>query len=158
MTYAHLKSGVWTEISGPFVISDTSYPPNWPVLVSPAQRAAVGIKTIVNQSVAPPPGKVFSTFAPDLIDVAGAPTRVATFIDAPAPQRRLIPKSTVQERVNATGKLDAVLALLLAPGNAIYYARWFAPDWPNVYFDDPGLLLILGAVGCTAPQIATITA
>lgn len=73
-------------------------------------------------------------------------------------ERRSLKKSVVQERVNAIGKLDAVLALLLAPGNAIYYARWFAPDWPEVYADDAGLMTILTAVGCTADQIAAVTA
>lgn len=75
---------------------------------------------------------------------------------APEVLRRLLPKSLVQERVNNIGKLDDVLALLMAPGNAIFYARWFAPDWPNVYYDDAGLLSILGAVGCTPTQITAI--
>ena len=76
---------------------------------------------------------------------------------APAdPPRRLIPKSVVQERVHLVGKLDLALAALNS--DAISFARWFAPDWPNVYFDDPGLLAILEAIGCTAEEIAAITA
>lgn len=75
----------------------------------------------------------------------------------PPPQpRRLIAKSTVQERVNTIGKLDEVLAVLNS--QSIFFARWFAPDWPNVYFDDEGLLTILAAVGCTPAEIETITA
>jgi hypothetical protein len=73
----------------------------------------------------------------------------------PAP-RRLLAKSTVQERVNAIGKLDEVMTVLNS--QPIYFARWFAPDWPNVYFDDEGLLAILAAVGCTEAEIETITA
>lgn len=73
----------------------------------------------------------------------------------PAP-RRLIKKSIVQERVNAIGKLGTVLTALNA--EPLYFARWFAPDWPNVYADDEGLLAVLTAVGCTEGEIATITA
>ena len=75
---------------------------------------------------------------------------------APSPPRRLIEKSVVQERVNAIGKLDEVMAVLNS--QPIYFARWFAPDWPNVYFDDEGLLAILAAVGCTEAEIEAITA
>lgn len=70
--------------------------------------------------------------------------------------RRLIPKSLIQERVNAIGKLDEAFAILQA--QPIFFGRWFAPDWPNVYFDDPGLLQILAAAGCTPEEIAQITA
>jgi len=72
------------------------------------------------------------------------------------PPRRLIPKSVVQERMHALGKLgDAFAALNSSP---IYFGRWFAPDWPNVYFDDEGLLQILSAIGCTEAEIDAITA
>lgn len=74
----------------------------------------------------------------------------------PDPPRRLIDKSVVQERVNAIGKLDDVMALLNS--QAIYFARWFVPGWTEVYFDDADLLAILAAVGCTPAQIETITA
>lgn len=70
-----------------------------------------------------------------------------------------IPKSTVQERVNTLGLWSAVMNVLMPGGvPTIYYARWFAPDWPNVYADDAGLLQILQAAGATAAQIAQITA
>jgi hypothetical protein len=72
------------------------------------------------------------------------------------PARRLIAKSLVQERVHAIGKLgDAFTALQSQP---IYFGRWFAPDWPNVYADDEGLLAILVAIGCSPAEIETITA
>lgn len=80
------------------------------------------------------------------------------FVSPPAPEapRRLIPKSVVQERANAVGKLDALMAALLA--NPLYFSRWFAPNHPNVYFDDADMLTLLNAVGCTEAQIADITA
>jgi hypothetical protein len=68
----------------------------------------------------------------------------------------MIPKSTIQERVNNIGKLGAVLSALQT--EPINYVRWFAPDWPQVYFDDAGMLAVLKAVGCTDAQIAIITA
>lgn len=72
------------------------------------------------------------------------------------PMRRTIPKSVIQERVNIIGKLDDVLTILNS--QAIMFARWFAPDWPNVYFDDEGMLQLLTIVGCTPEEIETITA
>lgn len=72
------------------------------------------------------------------------------------PPRRLIPKSTVQERCAAIGKLDELMTALLA--NPLYFGRWFASDWPRVYADDEGLLAMLRAVGCTPEQIAEVTA
>lgn len=70
--------------------------------------------------------------------------------------RRLIPKSVIHERVNDIGKLDAALSALQS--QAILYARWFAPDWPNVYADDPEMLTLLSAIGCTEAEITEITA
>ncbi len=74
----------------------------------------------------------------------------------PTPPRRIIPKSVVQERMNDIGKLGAAFTALNS--NPIFFGRWFAPDWPNVYFDDEGLLMVLSAIGCTPAQIETITA
>lgn len=74
----------------------------------------------------------------------------------PEPVRRLIPKSVVQERMNDIGKLGAAFAALNS--NPIFFGRWFAPDWPNVYFDDEGLLSILAAIGCTEAEVASVTA
>lgn len=77
----------------------------------------------------------------------------------PAPYvRRLLPKSVVQERAHALGKLAPIMAILRSEGQEINYARWFASDWPRVYFDDPAMLALLQAVGCTEAQIAEITA
>ncbi len=75
--------------------------------------------------------------------------------DGPVP-RRLIAKSTVTERVIDLGKIGDVHALLQA--QPIFHAQWFAPDWPNVYADDPGLIIVLNAVGCTEAEILAITA
>lgn len=85
-------------------------------------------------------------------DLAGIGV-LATEVEDP---RRLVRKSLVQERVNAIGKLSEAFAALNA--NPLAFGRWFAPDWPEVYFDDEGLLSILQSIGCTAEQIEVITA
>jgi hypothetical protein len=82
------------------------------------------------------------------------PVWIVTYGEA-APVRHLLPKSVVQERINAIGKLGDVLTVLNS--QPIFFARWFAPDWPNVYFDDEALLAILAGVGCTPAEIETIT-
>jgi len=101
----------------------------------------------------PPEGQIVTGSVIELQD--GAPVQVPTYGAAP---RRLIPKSVVQARADDVGKLGLVMALLLQPENAVYFARWFAPDWPNVYADDPQMLAMLGAVGCTEEEIVEITA
>ncbi|WFP61479.1 hypothetical protein [Mesorhizobium sp. WSM4904] len=63
---------------------------------------------------------------------------------APA-ARQLVLKSVVQARIIAAGKMPQAYAVLTA--NPIYFARWFAPDHPAVYCDDPdavGLVRLLG--------------
>ena len=74
----------------------------------------------------------------------------------PVPDRLQLPKSVVMARVNAAGKFDAVNAVFAQQPFLMF--QWLSPDWPNVYADDPGLLQVLGAVGCTADQVAAITA
>lgn len=73
----------------------------------------------------------------------------------PAPRRQL-PKSTVHARLTAVGKLAAAFAII--QGDPSLFGQWFAPDWPNVYVDDAGLLQVLQAAGCTADEIAQVTA
>lgn len=75
-----------------------------------------------------------------------------------APKRRLIRKSVVQDRLIAMDKIKPILNVLRADGNEAYYVKWFAPDWPRVYFDDPDMLTLLGVISLTADQIATVTA
>lgn len=73
----------------------------------------------------------------------------------PAPRAELR-KSTVVARLDAIGKLAPVWSILNA--QPILFAQWFAPDWPNVYCDDAGMLQVFQAAGLTAEQIATVTA
>ncbi|MCZ8546906.1 hypothetical protein OOJ09_22190 [Mesorhizobium qingshengii] len=43
------------------------------------------------------------------------------------------------------GKMGDAYAALT--GNPIYFARWFAPDHPSVYCDDPDALILVQALG-----------
>lgn len=59
--------------------------------------------------------------------------------------RPTVLKSLVQARIIDAGKMGQAYEALTA--NPIYFARWFAPDRPEVYCDDPdavGLILALG--------------
>lgn len=66
-------------------------------------------------------------------------------VEDAVPLRTLIRKSIVQQRLIDTGKMNAAYAALTS--NATYFARWFAPDRPQVYCDDPDALQLLAAIG-----------
>lgn len=68
----------------------------------------------------------------------------------PAPPRRLLPKSTVTARLIELGVIAETLAMLRTDPAA--YARWFTPDWPEVFADDEGLLTFFGPAGLNLTQ------
>jgi hypothetical protein len=70
---------------------------------------------------------------------------------AALPDRRPVPKSLIVMRLNAAGKLAAASSAL----NADIYARerWYAPDKPAIYADDPEALALLEAIGADAEDI-----
>ncbi|RWM92872.1 MAG: hypothetical protein EOR84_18745 [Mesorhizobium sp.] len=53
------------------------------------------------------------------------------------PPRQTVLKSLVQARI-----IEAALTQ-----NPVYFARWFAPDRPEVYCDDPDAILLVTALG-----------
>jgi hypothetical protein len=63
---------------------------------------------------------------------------------APA-ARRMVLKSVVQARIIDAGKMPQAYAALTS--NPIYFARWFAPDRPEVYSDDPDAVGLIRALG-----------
>lgn len=65
--------------------------------------------------------------------------------------RRKVRKSVVQARLIEAGKMDAAYAALTS--NAAYFARWFAPDHPEVYADDTDALQLLASIGADAGAI-----
>lgn len=73
----------------------------------------------------------------------------------PPPPRRELPKLTVQARLKGLGRLAAAWSALQADPDK--FGRWFL-DGLNVYADDPDLLAMLSAIGCTADEIAQVTA
>jgi len=60
-------------------------------------------------------------------------------------ERRLVAKSVIIARLQAAGKLAAASAAI----NADLYVRerWYAPDRPAIYADDPEALALLTAIG-----------
>jgi hypothetical protein len=77
--------------------------------------------------------------------VGGAPKFVNTLADAPPSPRQMVQKSVVQSRIIDAGKMGDAYAALT--GNPIYFARWFAPDHPSVYCDDPDAVILVQALG-----------
>lgn len=72
-------------------------------------------------------------------------------VQPPAPPRRMIRKSIVEQRLRAAGKMDAAFALLLKSGDA--WTRWYSREHPDVYADDPESLALLEAIGADAETI-----
>jgi len=69
-------------------------------------------------------------------------------------ERTMVRKSIVQQRLIDAGKMDEAYAALTA--NPTYFARWFAPDRPQVYCDDPDALLLLQAIGADPEVIMAV--
>lgn len=65
--------------------------------------------------------------------------------------RRKVRKSIVQARLIAVGKMGEAYTVLTA--NPIFFARWFAPDHPEVYADDPDAIALLIAIGANPESI-----
>lgn len=74
----------------------------------------------------------------------------AAYTEPPAP-RRMIRKSLVQQRLIDTGFMDRAYLVLTSQPAA--FARWFAPDHPEVYTDDPDALVMLAAIGADPEAI-----
>lgn len=68
---------------------------------------------------------------------------ISNYIEPPA-ERAMIAKSTVMQRIIDAGKMGSAFAALTA--NPIYFARWFAPDHPAVFSDDPDAVAFVVAL------------
>lgn len=69
----------------------------------------------------------------------------------PEPPRRMLRKSLVQQRLIEAGLMDRAYLVLTSQPAA--FARWFAPDHPEVYADDPDALAMLAAIGADASTV-----
>lgn len=65
--------------------------------------------------------------------------------------RRKVLKSVVQARLIDAELMDA--AKLALDSNSAYFARWFAPDHPEVYADDPDAISLIRAIGADPETI-----
>lgn len=99
-----------------------------------------------------PDGKI-TTGSPRYEEDGGTVRQVFDVKDAPLPpaERRMVRKSTVQARLIASGLMEIAYAVLTS--NPIAFARWFAPDQPSVYADDPDALTFLAAVGADVETV-----
>jgi len=82
--------------------------------------------------------------------VAGVVRYVHLLEDAPT-VRRKVRKSTVQARLIDMGLMEATYSALTA--SPVNFARWFAPDQPEVYADDPDALALLAVIGADANSV-----
>lgn len=62
--------------------------------------------------------------------------------------RRMVRKSTIIARLT-DHQLDQAISML----SVRQAERWRAPDQPAVYFDDPDMLLVLGAIGADVEHV-----
>lgn len=67
--------------------------------------------------------------------------------------RQMVLKSVVQARIIEAGKMQQAYAMLTA--NPVYFARWFAPDRPEVYCDDHDAVAMVRALGLDPDDILT---
>lgn len=72
-------------------------------------------------------------------------------LPGPIAARRMIRKSIVQQRLIGAGLMEAAYAALTS--QPVAFARWFAPDHPEVYADDPDALALIAALGADAETV-----
>ncbi len=64
---------------------------------------------------------------------------------SPEPARLMVAKSVVQQRIIDAGQIGVAFAILQS--DPAKFARWFAPDHPAVYCDDPDAIALVAALG-----------
>jgi hypothetical protein len=70
---------------------------------------------------------------------------VETYSVEDIPLRRpMVRKSTVQGRLIEAGRMDDAYAMLTQ--HPVSFARWFAPDQPRIYCDDPDAMAFVAAM------------
>jgi hypothetical protein len=63
----------------------------------------------------------------------------------PTPPRPSVLKSVVMDRVSAAGKMSSAYTMMTQ--NPDNFGKWFAPDKPFVYCDDPDAVAVVKALG-----------
>lgn len=150
MTIAQVTDSTPVEVSGAITLPDRAQVSLRSVLVwTEEERNAAGLYTIVEP--ANPDG--LPILSRSLEFDGKSVTRKVEFGEAP---RRLVPKSDIQDRLDAIGFLLPVFEVLQA--NPREYLKWVVPNHRNVYADDPAMLQVFAAVGMSQEQIETVTA
>lgn len=67
------------------------------------------------------------------------------------PPRPTVRKSTVQTRLIEAEKMGDAYALLTS--HPVFFARWFAPDRPEVYCDDPDAVQFVTGLGLDPAEV-----
>lgn len=113
-------------------VFDGDLPPDWPDAEQwhNSDVAQIGWSFTGGEFIAPPPAE---PAPPD------------------EPVRRLVYKSVIIERLFKAGKLVAAKQAL--DSDVYNRERWYAPDRPGVYADDPDTLELLQAIGADAETI-----
>lgn len=124
MRYALVADGMVENII--WVENPDDYDPGEKVIALATDEVAIGWLYVNGQFEAPPP---------------------------PPEPRKLVAKSVVQQRIIDKGPQYMTQALEMLQSNAVYFARWFAPDHPAVYCDDPDAIGLVNALGLDPNEI-----
>lgn len=128
-------------------INDVSHPVDIALVWSDEELAAIDLYHPAPADVVPEGMMVVTT---SVQRVAGVVRYVHELVEAPVP-RRMVPKSLVQSRLIAAGLMDEAHAALMA--SPVLFARWFAPDQPHVYADDPDVVVFLASLGADVEAV-----
>ncbi|TGT36208.1 hypothetical protein [Mesorhizobium sp. M8A.F.Ca.ET.165.01.1.1] len=94
----------------------------------------------VDDDYQPAPGEILFD------DYATAEELAEAFPDySPIVEREKVRKSIVMQRLIDLNKMDQAYAMLAAQPK--FFARWFAPDHPEVFADDPDAMAFVSALG-----------
>lgn len=148
--YALKQAAIWVVFEGQTLPLDGTGSYHVPDQWSDAEKEErFGLFLVIEDQV--PSDSVITSEV--LVDGGGRPRLARTFNPVPQP-RQTVAKSVVQSRIIEAGKMDEAYAMLAA--NPTYFARWFAPDHPVVYCEDPDAVelvttLVLDPVMILAP-------
>lgn len=145
--YAYRQDGNWVQFSGQLLTLEGGNLYHVPDQWSDAEKEARFGLFLAAEDPVPADNKVVSEA---LIDDNGRPRLSRTLETRPAVRRGVL-KSVVQARIIDAGKMAEAYAALTT--NPVYFAKWFAPDHPAVYCDDPDAVGLIQTLGLDPAQV-----
>lgn len=100
----------------------------------------------MSESIKPPKGWIEVPTAPDDGSQTWKDGKWSAFT-----QRRMVSKSVVQDRLIAKDKMKMAYQMLTSSPNQ--FAKWFAPNHPAIYCDDPDAVAFVTALGLDPKEI-----